>query len=60
MYPNPKDYVIHMIHMAFRPEGHVLRPRYKRSIELINVVVAADMLVSKGGPRAVLPGLTYG
>ena len=43
MYPNPKDYVIHMIHMAFRPEGHVLRPRYKRSIELINVVVAADM-----------------
>ena len=29
MYPNPKDYVIHMIHMAFRPEGHVLMPGYK-------------------------------
>ena len=60
MYPNSKDYVIHMIHMAFRPEGHVLMPGYKKKYRVNKQVVAADMLVSKGGPRAVLPGLTYG
>ena len=60
MYPNSKDYVIHMIHMAFRPEGHVLMPAYKKKYRVNKQSVAAEWVVSKGGPRAVLPGLTYG
>ena len=46
--PVLKDYVIHMIHMAFRPEGHVLMPAYKKKYRVNKQAVAAEWVVSKG------------
>ena len=47
MYPSSKDYVIHMIHMAFRPEGHVLMPAYKKKYRVNKQAVAAEWGGSK-------------